>query len=81
MKSKSKDLFDYKVICDRTGFTVMRSQCAKEWNGSLVRKESWERRHPADYIQPLRDKLAVLDPRPEGTDKFLSVNEVTTDDL
>lgn len=72
---------DYHVIDDRTGFKMLRSECRKEWQGLLVRKESWERRHPQDTVKPKYDSQSVKDARPESTDKFLEVGEVTVDDL
>ncbi len=79
-KGKAK-LGDYKVVCDRTGFIKLASECKMQWNGLFVRDKSWERRHPGDFIPPFYDKQSVPIPRPEGTDKFLTTNEVTEDDL
>ncbi len=62
---------DYNVIDDRTGFKMKRSQCRKEWNGLLVRRESFEERHPQDYLRSFEDHQAVPDPRSEGADVFI----------
>jgi hypothetical protein len=72
---------DYLVKCDRTGFTYYRSQCRTEWNGLLVRKESWEARHPQDLIRSIRDDQSVPDPNPPGEDIFLEPGDVSADDL
>lgn len=72
---------DHNVICDRTGFKMKRSQCRKEWNGQLVRRESFEERQPQDYLRSFEDHQAVADPRSEAADTFVSDNEVTVDDL
>ena len=72
---------DPNVICDRSGMKVRMSQTRKEWNGLRVRIEDWEPRHPQDFVRGRRDNQAVRDPRPEGTDVFLTTNEVTADDL
>ena len=72
---------DYNVACDRTGFKLKASECQKEWTGRIVRKKSWEPRHPQDFIEGRDDDQSVPDARPWPTDKFLSANEVTVDDL
>lgn len=74
-------LGDHNVICDRTGFKMKRSMCRKEWNNLIVRKESWEPRHPQDFIRSKPDRLQVDDPRVRGKTKFLAVNEVKATDL
>lgn len=72
---------DYYVICDYSGFKIRRSEARKMWNGLIVHERFWEPRHPLDMIRSKRDKQTVADPRPEQTDRFLSVNEVTADSL
>lgn len=64
---------DHNVICDRTGFKVKASETRKEWNGLRVWKNVWEPRDPQDLIKGRTDKQAVYDPRPEGTDSFISL--------
>lgn len=71
----------HNVICDRTGLKVKRSDCVREWNGLLVRRQSFEERHPQDFVRSFEDDQSVLDPRSEGEDTFLADNEVTVDDL
>jgi hypothetical protein len=56
---------DTLVVCDRSGFTVWRSDCVKEWNGLLVHKRFAETRHPQDFIRARREDLTVRDARPE----------------
>ncbi len=72
---------DSNIICDRTGFKIKRSQARKEWNGRIVRKESFEERHPQDFLRVRPDDQSVRDARTEQTDVFLSTNEVTVDSL
>lgn len=50
--------------CDRTGFKVKASHTQREWNGLIVRRDSWEPRHPQDYLRARPDHPAVPDPRP-----------------
>ena len=72
---------DHAVICDRTGFRVYASQAKREWNGLLVREQSWEPRHPQDTIRGVPERSRVTDPRPRQANRFLGTNEVTRDDL
>lgn len=38
---------EYAVgICQRTGFKVKADELVEEWTGLLVRRQSWEPRHP-----------------------------------
>ena len=55
---------DYKVVCDRSGFEVMRSQCVLEWNGMLVYEPFAEKRHPMDYYTAPRESRKYLNTRP-----------------
>lgn len=70
---------DVWVLCDRTGMKVRMSQTRKEWNGLRVRKESWEPRHPQDFVRGVPDDQRVADARPESADTFLTTNQVTRD--
>ena len=74
-------LGDYNVVDDRTGFKMKRSQCKKQWNNLIVRKESFEPRHPQDFIRAKPDRQQVEDPRTKQAGKFLAVNEVKAEDL
>ena len=73
----------YNVICDRTGFKLKREQCQTEWNGLLVRRESWEARHPQDLIRSKMDDQSVPagEANPPGEDIFLATNAVSASDL
>lgn len=78
-------LGDYNVIDDRSGMKMKRSQCRKEWNGLIVAKESYEPRHPQDFLRGFEDDQSVPDPRSEATDSFiddsLGFEEVLPGDL
>lgn len=54
---------DYKVICDRTGFTYWRSECVKQWDGLIVHRSHAEKRHPQELIRPRRETFGVPDAR------------------
>ena len=58
------------IICDRTGFKVDRhTGLKKEWTGALVREESWEPRHPQDYVRAIHEH-SKGSPRPEQDNRF-----------
>jgi len=59
---------DYRVICDQSGFSCLRSECRMRWDGRLVRADFWEPRHPQDIIRPHRENNSILDARPERPD-------------
>lgn len=62
----------HNIICERTGYKIKASHSLKEWNNLVVRRESFEERHPQDTIRSFADNQSVLDPRPESTDAFIS---------
>ena len=60
--SKGKE---YRVICDRTGKKLYRSQCVKEWNGLLVWKNVVDP-YPEYLIPPnTREDISIPDARPD----------------
>jgi hypothetical protein len=72
---------DYKVRCDISGFLVNASDCRMRWDGLFVRKDQWEPRHPLDRSPPIFPSRSPSNPRPEGTDEFISATDVTASDL
>jgi len=58
-------------ICERSGFRVLPGTLVKEWNGTMVRPEDYEPRHPQDFVRavPETQKGSV---RPEQPDQFIS---------
>lgn len=63
---------DFYRICERTGFKVRASQTQKEWTGRIVRKQSFEKRHPQDFVKGVVDRQVVIDPRGEpSVDNFI----------
>jgi len=74
---------DQELICDRTGFKIPISEgLMEEWNGRMVRKESFEPRHPQDFVRGVSENQEGS-PRPEQGDRFIGTDipAVTTDDL
>jgi len=72
---------DWNVICQRTGFKVKAYNTRKQWNNLIVRSESFERRHPQDYLRSKQDQPGVRDARPRPAIKYLTANEVLASDL
>lgn len=72
---------EYYLICDVCGFKVKRRNARKRWDNALVCEKDWEPKNP--LLNPVvpRETTAVRDARPEGSDYFLSTNEVSADDL
>ena len=69
------------LICERTGFRVPVDEgLVREWDGKMVRRQSWEPRHPQDFVRGVAENLKGSE-RPEQTDRFLTTNEVTADSL
>lgn len=71
----------HKLVDDRTGFVIYSGDACKEWNGRLVHKSEFERRHPQDFVRGVTESPGVRDARPEQEYHFLTDNEVTADDL
>ena len=61
-------------ICDRTGFKVPAGTLRKEWNGLMVRPESWEPRHPQDFVRG-HTETPRPSPRPEQVNDFIQDND------
>ncbi len=57
---------DWWTICDRTGFQVYASDTVQEWNGLRVRRQSYEERHPQDFVRGIGDDQTVPFARPDS---------------
>ena len=72
----------WKVICQRCGFERYNHECAMEWTGLFVCKDTcWDARHPQDYVRGVPDDQTVPIARPEAADVFLTDNQVQPEDL
>ena len=71
--------FSGNEICDRTGFKVLPGDLVEEWNGHMVRPESFEPQQPQDKLRSRPDKLPGS-VSPEPSDTFIST-AVSADDL
>lgn len=72
---------DHNVICDISGFKYKRSECQKTWDGFIVHRSHFERRHPQDFVRAHFDKQAVTDSRPDDEPSFVTDNQVLPEDL
>lgn len=72
---------DYYVICDVCGFKMRASETRRRWDNLRVCMKDWETRHPQDFVRGRRDRQRVPDPRPEPSDNFIEVNDITEADL
>lgn len=53
-------------ISDRSGFRYKLNEMKREWNGLLVGKDEWEKKHP--QLEPRKtivDPQALRNPRPD----------------
>ena len=73
------------LICDRTGFKVtVTVGLKKEWDGTMVRPESYTPRQPLDFIRPQPVEQLEGSIRPESTDWDIDTrfpSGVSLDDL
>jgi hypothetical protein len=60
--------------CDQTGFKVRSGHTKKQWNGLIVRKESWEARNPQDLVKGIADYQNVPEPRPRPTPDYIDIS-------
>lgn len=72
---------DHWLICDVCGFKIRSSESRKRWDGLRVCRADLEPRHDQDYVRGRADKQRVPDPRPEPTDTFLEIGDVTAESL
>jgi hypothetical protein len=70
---------DFYRVDDITGFKVRASATRKQWNGFITADP--DLRNPQDFVRGVADNQRVPEPRPEATDTFLDVGDVTADDL
>lgn len=71
---------DYLVICDKSGQQAYRSECVKQWDGAIVKREFAEQRHPLDTPRPPPVERVPRETR-TATDVFLEYGDVSPDDF
>lgn len=57
----------WNIQCQRTGFKIKNTQARREWNNLVVRRQSWEPRHPQDFVRGVKDLPGVHLARPRPT--------------
>lgn len=65
-------------ICDQSGFKVRATKTKKQWNGYVVRKQSWEARHPQDLVRGVADYQAVPEARPRPSEVYVKLPIILT---
>ena len=75
----SEDTVSRFNICQRTGFRVKPHELVEEYNGILVRPDSFEYRHPQEFIRPLAESLTGPI-RPEPDNSFIATS-IAPEDL
>lgn len=74
-------LGDWNTVCDLSGFKCKASETVLRWDGLRVLKRFSEERQPQDFVRGVRDDPSVPWTRPEQTDTFLAVGDVSPGDL
>ena len=67
-------------FCSRSGFKLYPDELVMDYYNGWVRKRSQDTRHPSELVSSTVDKQRGS-VAPEPTERFLSVNEVSADDL
>ena len=75
----SEDTVSRYNIDMKSGFRVKPGTLVEEYNGILTRPESFDIRHPQDFIRPLAESL-IGPIRPESDDSFI-VTSIAPEDL
>jgi hypothetical protein len=65
--------------CDYTGFRVLPGELVETGYGQWVRPESYEPKHPQEFVRSVPERIKRGQQRPEQPDVF--VDTVTADDL
>lgn len=75
---------DYRFICAYSGMQGWASESALTWNGHRVLRRflgEEGQRHPQDLVRAKPERQVPQWTRPEPTDTFLGVNDVTPSSL
>ena len=75
----TEDAGNRYTVCMRSGFRVKPNTLVEDAYGSLVRYESFDKRHPGELIRPLAEEITGPN-RPEPTDTFIA-NSISPEDL
>jgi hypothetical protein len=72
---------DYKMICQRTGFVMRRSEAVKDAYGYIVHRDHADPKHPQEQSRAVRIENVPTFISPEPTDTFLGANDVQESDF
>jgi hypothetical protein len=72
---------EYKMICQRTGFVMRRSEAVRDPYGFIVHKDHADPRHPQENLPPPRVERVPTFISPEPEDTFLGANDVQVSDF
>jgi hypothetical protein len=75
----SEDTVSRYNIDMKSGFRVKPGALVEEYNGILTRPESFDIRHPQEFVRPLAEELTGP-LRPEPTDTFIATS-IAPEDL
>lgn len=60
-------------ICDQSGFTVRDTHTSKQWDNLIVRRQSFDIRHPQQFVKGVRDNQNVQLPRPQAPFSYIGI--------
>ena len=70
--SSATEVASVYCACQRTNFRIKVSEgLISEWDNTLVRPESYTRRHPQQFVRVRAEELEGAE-RPEPEDQFIS---------
>lgn len=64
MRPRRPRIGDYLVVDDESGFTHVKSDIVRRWDGALVRKDQWETRNPQEFVKARKDPAPLKEVRP-----------------
>mgnify|MGYP001592755338 CR=1 FL=1 len=69
-----------RFICDQSGFDFPISEAVRAWDGALVHRRFRDTRNPQDFVKAVRESIPAVS-RPEPTDVFVAIGEITQESL
>ncbi len=72
---------DNYFACPICGFKKRVSEGGYNSDKEFVCKECWDPKHPQESVKARTDRISARISRPEPTDTFIDVGDVTWDDL
>ena len=69
-----------RFICDFSGFDFPITEAVRNWDGALVHRRFVDKRNPQDFVKAVRESIPAVS-RPEPTDVFVAIGEITQESL